>query len=159
MQMWNEFSSEGGHSKLVRQFFWTCAVPLHTLNMYLCIQIYKCMFWNIFLIHGNNASNGFLPRYWRRGVVVHHPEDSLMLCWKVSQGQDLERSIGACDCGHGIWCELVATAPSQQEWYVYLYICIYIYRTLCVRQNLYVHMQIAANIFVFLHSLGSRAAT
>ena len=38
-----------------------------------------------------------------------------------------------------------------------VFIYMYIYRTLCVRQNLYVHMQIAANIFVFLHSLGSRA--
>ena len=51
---------------------------------------------------------------------------------------------------HLMWtCSYSSVTARMIRVFIYIYICIYIYRTLCVRQNLYVHMQIAANIFVF----------
>ena len=43
MQMWNEFSSEGGHSKLVRQYFLDMCCPpsyIEHVFMYTNIQMY-----------------------------------------------------------------------------------------------------------------------
>ena len=40
MQMWNEFSSEGGHSKLVRQYFLDmCCPPSYIEHVFMYANI------------------------------------------------------------------------------------------------------------------------